>query len=412
MDIKDLRGLLEAYSEVYAPGEIEEAVKGESSETRRDMAAERRRGIKPLPAKEGERYAKWKMDQIAYAKRRKMGEEIEEVGEEMKPLPKNKMFRKAGNLGRDIVSPATGDEDRQKKYDRQKKIIRTLNKANEEFDIFDVVLEFLYVEGYVDTLEEAEWMMANLIDEEAVAIILGEEQLDELSVNKMLAYGKAAQKDRDVLNKKWDEKKASHKEKMRVLGHEEGEDRAAEKIKKKTGKYPHQMNALDKARYAVTKEEFAIDEAITSEKGKAKAAEMIAKRTTASGRAKPGQGDNVATIRHISRSNRDGLLGTPPNRKVAGSNWPKSYSGLGGTGNKAARRAAELNKEAFESWLDEAMSNYEKNRKRAAQRAAARNAARDQGKTGVVPGVGYVTPRRERETWTDESGKTRHAKGL
>jgi hypothetical protein len=58
------------------------------------------------------------------------------------------------------------------------------------------------------------------------------------------------------------------------------------------------------------------------------------------------------------------------------------------------------------------MSNYEKNRKRAAQRAAARNEARKQGKTGAVPGVGYVTPRRERETWTDESGKTRHAKGL
>jgi hypothetical protein len=72
----------------------------------------------------------------------------------------------------------------------------------------------------------------------------------------------------------------------------------------------------------------------------------------------------------------------------------------------------EIAKEQFEAWLDEAMTNYEKNRKRAAQRAAARNAARDQGKTGAVPGVGYVTPRRERETWTDEKGKTRHAKGL
>jgi hypothetical protein len=82
-----------------------------------------------------------------------------------------------------------------------------------------------------------------------------------------------------------------------------------------------------------------IDEAITSEKGKAKAAEMIAKRSTPSGRAKAGQGANVALIKHIGRSNRDGLGGTPPNRKVAGSNWPKSYSGIGGTGNKAARRA-------------------------------------------------------------------------
>jgi hypothetical protein len=101
----------------------------------------------------------------------------QEVDEEERPLPKNKMFRKAANLGRDVVSPATSDEDRQKKYDRSKKIIKTLNK--EDVDIFDVVLEFLYVEGYAETLEEAEWMMANIIDEEAIAIVLGEDDLDE-----------------------------------------------------------------------------------------------------------------------------------------------------------------------------------------------------------------------------------------
>ena len=38
--------------------------------------------------------------------------------------------------------------------------------------------------------------------------------------------------------------------------------------------------------------------------------------------------------------------------------------------------------------VDEAMSSYDRNRKRAAQRAAERNAARAAGKTGVVPGVG------------------------
>ena len=103
----------------------------------------------------------------------------------------------------------------------------------------------------------------------------------------------------------------------------------------------------------------------------------------------------------------------PAKRATRGGRGGESDFGAGdrGSGNKAARRAGTY-QEAFESWLDEAMSNYEKNRKRAAQRAAARNAARDQGKTGAVPGVGYVTPRRERETWTDESGKTRHAKGL
>jgi hypothetical protein len=61
--------------------------------------------------------------------------------------------------------------------------------------------------------------------------------------------------------------------------------------------------------------------------------------------------------------------------------------------------------------LGEAMSSYDRNRQRAAQRAAARNAARDAGKTGAVPGVGYVTPRRERETYVDSAGVTRHKSG-
>jgi hypothetical protein len=50
------------------------------------------------------------------------------------------------------------------------------------------------------------------------------------------------------------------------------------------------------------------------------------------------------------------------------------------------------------------MSSYEKNRKRAAARAEARNAARDQGKTGAVPGVGYVSPRREKISLRDKFG--------
>ncbi len=61
--------------------------------------------------------------------------------------------------------------------------------------------------------------------------------------------------------------------------------------------------------------------------------------------------------------------------------------------------------------IEEAMTSYERNRQRAAQRAAARNVARDAGQTGAVKGVGYVTPRREKETWTDEGGKERHKTG-
>ena len=64
-----------------------------------------------------------------------------------------------------------------------------------------------------------------------------------------------------------------------------------------------------------------------------------------------------------------------------------------------------------ENQVDEAMSSYDRNRKRAAQRAADRNAARAAGKTGVVPGVGYVSPRKEKETYVDSAGTTRHKSG-
>jgi hypothetical protein len=101
---------------------LDEAVKGASrhdTEMRKAAASERRSGIKPLPAKEGEKYAKYKMAQMDYAKRKRMGEEV---------------------------------------------------------SVFDVVLEFLQAEGFAETLEEAEWMMANVIDEEAISIVLGEAQ--------------------------------------------------------------------------------------------------------------------------------------------------------------------------------------------------------------------------------------------
>ena len=71
---------------------------------------------------------------------------------------------------------------------------------------------------------------------------------------------------------------------------------------------------------------------------------------------------------------------------------------------------ANMSEEWRQSILDEG-DNYDKNRQRAAKRAAERNAARDAGKTGAVPGVGYVTPRRERETYRDSGGVERHTSG-
>ncbi|NDG27111.1 MAG: hypothetical protein EB120_08050 [Proteobacteria bacterium] len=97
---------------------LDEAIRGASphdTAMRRAAAKERKGGIKPLSKGEGERYADYTMAQMNYAKRKRMGEEV---------------------------------------------------------NVFDVVLEFLQAEGYAETLEEAEWMMANVIDEEAIDAIL------------------------------------------------------------------------------------------------------------------------------------------------------------------------------------------------------------------------------------------------
>ena len=64
---------------------------------------------------------------------------------------------------------------------------KQLNMGDETFDLFDVIMEFLCVEGYAETLEDAEWIMANIIDEEAIDIILGEEQLDEISLKTKIS---------------------------------------------------------------------------------------------------------------------------------------------------------------------------------------------------------------------------------
>ena len=84
--------------------------------------------------------------------------------------------------------------------------------------------------------------------------------------------------------------------------------------------------------------------------------------------------------------------------------------GYADTNESALAIMANMSEEWRESILNEG-DNYDKNRQRAAKRAAERNAARDAGKTGAVPGVGYVTPRREGETYRDSSGVERHTSG-
>jgi hypothetical protein len=48
---------------------------------------------------------------------------------------------------------------------------RTVKLSKEEFDIFDLVLEFLCVEGFAETLEEAQEMMVSLTKEDIDPIV-------------------------------------------------------------------------------------------------------------------------------------------------------------------------------------------------------------------------------------------------
>ena len=120
MDTKDLRGLMEAYFEVYAPQEVDEAVKGADPEMRKAASVERRGGDKPLPRKEGEKNAAHMARKIRFS---------------------DKVTKAKGH----IPGYAYG----------------------EEVDIFDTVLEYLQTEGY----ENPEQVMTQLSSEEIGAIL-------------------------------------------------------------------------------------------------------------------------------------------------------------------------------------------------------------------------------------------------
>ena len=193
MDTKDLKGLMEAYSEVYAPQEVEEAVKGADTEMRKAASAERRGGDKRLSPSKGRGYAAHAMQQAAYVDKKTKGkhipgyayaEEVEKVDEAL-----DKTFgsmRKRGGRSAPPEERSVGGEMNRKNKDYwadtlgkgrdrgkgSKAARRVAALKNEELDIFDVVLEFLQTEGIVKSLEEAKWLMVNELDAEDIDAIV------------------------------------------------------------------------------------------------------------------------------------------------------------------------------------------------------------------------------------------------
>jgi hypothetical protein len=60
---------------------------------------------------------------------------------------------------------------------------KVASKLGEEFDTYDIVLEYLCVEGYAETLEDAEWIMVNELDLETIDEIV--EAFKQANLDKM-----------------------------------------------------------------------------------------------------------------------------------------------------------------------------------------------------------------------------------
>ena len=242
------------------------------------------------------------------------------------------------------------------KRQAEKVVKRMSEEAIQEdvkFDVFDFVQEFLCVEGYADDLDHAEWMMANIINEEAIEIILNLEDLDE--------------------------------------GVKEIADRVVAAAKAGSARHTAAMKGAANAKKR--------HDASVKKLGSALKPAADTAKSAASGAAKAARGVGGAIKKGVELERKGAAAVHTLGKKM-----------------NAAKKA--FTKEDLDAWLEEAYRSAEENskrydraRKRAAQRAAARNAARDAGKTGAVPGVGYVTPRRERETYVDSAGTTRHKSG-
>jgi hypothetical protein len=166
MDSKELRGLMEAYAEVYAPQEVDEAqrpVYGRGGGLQRTQTALQVLG-KHATARD-----KKKLHNIP-----KGGTTIG-TGDSGK-LMSGEYDRGKGSKAARRAAALTKPEPKKSFPNRLRRSDGQGIRDSYEYDIFDLVLEFLQTEGYAETLEEAEWLMANVIDDEAIEIVIGEAQ--------------------------------------------------------------------------------------------------------------------------------------------------------------------------------------------------------------------------------------------
>jgi len=149
MDINELRSLQEAYLEVVEnQQQVDEAVRGQDNEMRKAASAERRSGDKRSVPSRGKEYADKEKQSISYmdTKTKKNKAIVGMTHEEVK------------------VDEESGD-----------------------YDTFDIILDYIFEEELVDTLEEALVLMSEL-DQNDIDFILDEafKQFPEKKVSRKI----------------------------------------------------------------------------------------------------------------------------------------------------------------------------------------------------------------------------------
>jgi hypothetical protein len=232
MDPKELRGLMEAYSEVYAPQQIDElsnrklrAYIKKSGKSHAEISKKWDQGTatdkeksKSIGHEIGQHRAFRTLDKRARKEDFEFWvDSLIEEGYDLSDYTWDEMLdiyldeassrdeftraaiaRNSGRKGGITFEPGPNWDSSANRgkgahiSPKQKEKQRRKGLRQEELDIFDIVLEFLQVEGYAETLEEAEWIMANELDSEDIEEILEAEGSYGQTPKARTAMGKLA----------------------------------------------------------------------------------------------------------------------------------------------------------------------------------------------------------------------------
>lgn len=142
----------------YKPGPSQAEVRADAAAARKKQAASGK--DKPGYGPE-EKFKDWKDRSTPASILKRKGGETETVSQRMnreKPYAK----RMTGQMAREYGSRAAERVTRVHKGAGEPQAVTMPRKQNESFDIYDVVLHHLISEGYADTVDSAEVIMANM----------------------------------------------------------------------------------------------------------------------------------------------------------------------------------------------------------------------------------------------------------